>query len=521
MKSVKLSSIVDISMGSTPSRNIPEYWGDGYPWVSIRDLDSKIVTKTKEQITANALQKARCKIVRKGTLLFSFKLTIGKMAFAGCDLYTNEAIAAFVIKDKKVVHPDYLYYALKTASYGGSNQAVMGKTLNSKSLADIEIPLPPFDDQFRIANLLGKVEGLIAQRKQNLQQLDNLLKSVFLEMFGDPVKNEKGFPAKPLAEFMSEQPDNGLYKPQSDYGSGTKIIRIDSFYDGIVQNIDGLKRVEITDSERKKYEVRPFDILINRVNSIEYLGKIGVVPEINEPVVYESNMMRFRLNTEIMLPVYLMNFWKTTYVKSQITARAKKAVNQASINQQDVNSLMVIEPPVGLQQSFEYIWKSIDLLLLRYQRSLNDLEGLFGALSQKAFRGELDLSRVALTPEGTGMDDEEKTAVEEDQSMKPSFELAAPSNLAILQTTEGRKTLLNEWLAAWVEHLEEVPFVAQDFMDAVRQMLSELSEDDAIELGIHEYDELKAYVFDSLEKGRLTQVFDDDNNRVQVKMVKR
>ena len=86
------------------------------------------------------------------------------MAFADCDLFTNEAIAAFSIKDEKKLNSEYLYYALKSATFGGSNQAVMGKTLNSKSLAEIEIPLPPLVDQIRIAHLLGKVEGLIAQR---------------------------------------------------------------------------------------------------------------------------------------------------------------------------------------------------------------------------------------------------------------------------------------------------------------------------------------------------------------------
>ena len=136
MRQEKLSSLLDISIGRTPSRNRPEYWGKGHPWVSIRDLNSKTVTDTKEQITDIGIKEARCKLVKKGTLLFSFKLTIGKMAFAGCDLFTNEAIAAFSIKDEDKLNPEFLYFALQSATYGGSNQAVMGKTLNSKSLAE-------------------------------------------------------------------------------------------------------------------------------------------------------------------------------------------------------------------------------------------------------------------------------------------------------------------------------------------------------------------------------------------------
>lgn len=215
MRHEKLSKLLDISIGRTPSRSKPAYWGAGHRWVSIRDLSSKIVTETKEQITDLALKETRCKVVPKGTLLFSFKLTIGKMAFAGRDLFTNEAIAAFSIKDEEQLNSEYLYYALYSATFGGSNQAAMGKTLNSKSLAEIKIPLPPLDDQIRIAHLLGKVEELIAQRKQHLQQLDDLLKSVFLEIFGDPVSNQREWEKKPFDSLGSINRGVSKHRPRN------------------------------------------------------------------------------------------------------------------------------------------------------------------------------------------------------------------------------------------------------------------------------------------------------------------
>lgn len=305
-----------------------------------------------------------------------------------------------VFEGHKDIHADYLLRYLKSnwgnAQIRANTEGAVRDSLKFKGLERIKLPLPLLDDQIRISHLLGKVDVLIAQRKQHLQQLDDLLRSVFLEMFGDPVRNEKGWPINPLTTYMSEQPNNGLYKPQSSYGSGTKIIRIDSFYDGIVQNIEGLKRVEITGAELLKFEIRPFDILVNRVNSIEYLGKIGVVPAISEPMVYESNMMRFRLNHEAILPVYLMYFWRTPYLKSQINSKAKKAVNQASVNQQDVTGLLVPQPSIELQKQFSSIVEKVEGIKSRYQQSLTDLEALYGALSQQAFKGELDLSGVPL-----------------------------------------------------------------------------------------------------------------------------
>ncbi len=266
--------------------------------------------------------------------------------------------------------------------------------ISRNALEGIVIPETAIDDQKRIAYLLGKVEGLIARRRQHLQQLDDLLKSVFLEMFGDPVRNEKGWDIEPLAKLIAHPPSNGLYKPQSSYGTGTKIIRIDSFYNGYVQNLDDLKQVDITSAEYEKYRIETDDILINRVNSIEYLGKLGVVPAIDEPVVYESNMMRFRVDKAAILPLFLMFVWRLPFIKSQITNRAKKAVNQASINQKDVLSFVVPRPPIPLQNQFAAIVEKVEGLKTRYQQSLNDLESLYGALSQKAFKGELDLSRV-------------------------------------------------------------------------------------------------------------------------------
>jgi type I restriction enzyme S subunit len=186
----------------------------------------------------------------------------------------------------------------------------------------------------------------------------------------------------------------------------------------------------------------------------------------------------------------------------------------------DFEKITMIKPPVELQNQFAAIIKKVDALKSRYQQSLADLENLYGALSQKAFKGELDLSRVVLPAEGPEVAEEEKTDIEEKQPMEPLFELPAPEELALLQTAEGRKSLLGEWLIAWLEHLGGAPFAAQKFMDAARQRLWELAEDEAPDWGAAEYDELKTQVFEALEQGRLIQGYDDANNRVQITAAK-
>ena len=395
MRLAKLSELLDISIGRTPSRNEPNYWGSGHRWVSIRDLSSKTVTETKEQITDQAVKEARCKLVKEGTLLFSFKLTIGKMAFAGCDLYTNEAIAAFQIKDEKQLNSEFLYYALQTATFGGSNQAVMGKTLNSKSLAEIEIPLPPLDDQIRIAHLLGKVEGLIAQRKQHLQQLDNLLKSVFLEMFGDPVRNEKGWETPTLIEVADFE--NG--DRSSNYPSGPDLVDDGILFlstKNIVNNRLNLdSKVFIT---KDKFEslsrgkATMGDVLIT------LRGTLGSC------CIYDSNkyfqafinaqMMIIRPKTSIR-SIYLHGF----ITSARIAGLLQRIGNGAAVPQLTATQLKALRvplPPPELQEKFAVGVERIEHIKSRYQQSLNDLEALYGALGQQAFKGELDLSRVPL-----------------------------------------------------------------------------------------------------------------------------
>ncbi len=401
MKPTPLSQLVTVSAGQAAPKS-DEFSDHGTPFVRAGSLDRLLSggpESSLELVSEETAKRRKLKTYPKGTILFAkrgMSATKDRVYVLQNPAHVVSHLAVLI--PKSGTHIDYLRLALKHFPPSSLIKDPAYPTIGLGDIEDFKIPAPDSSDaQIRIAHLLGKVEGLIAQRKQHLQQLDDLLKSVFLEMFGDPARNEKGWPINPLVIYMSEQPNNGLYKPQSSYGSGTKIIRIDSFYDGIVQNIEELKRVEVTDAELLKFEIRPFDVLVNRVNSIEYLGKIGVVPAIAEPMVYESNMMRFRLNHEAMLPVFLMYFWRTPYLKSQINSKAKKAVNQASVNQQDVTGLLVPQPPIDLQKQFSTIVEKVETLKSRYQQSLADLEALYGALSQRAFKGELDLSRVPMS----------------------------------------------------------------------------------------------------------------------------
>jgi type I restriction enzyme S subunit len=249
--------------------------------------------------------------------------------------------------------------------------------------------LPPLAEQRRIAEVLDRAEALRAKRRAALAQLDSLPQSLFLDLFGDPAANPKGWPVRQLGELIVDGPQNGLYKPSTDYGSGTPILRIDAFYDGVVTDISTLKRVRLTKAEATSFQLTENDVVINRVNSLEYLGKCALIPELPEPTVFESNMMRMRFDSKIAHPRFVVQFLQTGFAKSQIQMRAKHAVNQASINQQDVSGFRVSLPSIELQHEFARRVTAVEKLQTPQRASLAELDALFATLQHRAFKGDL------------------------------------------------------------------------------------------------------------------------------------
>lgn len=287
----------------------------------------------------------------------------------------------------------YLFHYLRQPSmiqYASSRTAGVNlPRLSPSTLASFEIPLPPLPEQRRIATILDKAASLRAKRYAAQMQLGALTPSIFLDMFGDPAKNSQGWERNLLGDLTMLGPQNGLYKPATDYGSGTPILRIDGFYDGEVSDLRMLKRLRASSEEIDLFGLREEDIVINRVNSREFLGKSALIPALTEPTVFESNMMRIRVDTARISPGYLIQYLQTAFVRSQVHRAAKDAVNQSSINQQDVKQLEVLLPPIELQEQFVKRVRKIRRVQTCGALALRELDALFASLQHRAFRGQL------------------------------------------------------------------------------------------------------------------------------------
>ena len=174
----RLGEICEIAMGRTPPRLNQAYWGHGYKWLSIADLQTKVVSDSKEEITE--LAAAMMTIIPKGTLLMSFKLSLGRLCFAGCDLFTNEAICSF---NKLQANAEFLYYVLGRTDFSlYGKQAVKGYTLNKESLKSIKVALPPLPEQTAIATMLTELDAELAVLEQRREKTRALKQAVMQEL---------------------------------------------------------------------------------------------------------------------------------------------------------------------------------------------------------------------------------------------------------------------------------------------------------------------------------------------------
>lgn len=308
----------------------------------------------------------------------------------------------------------YVYYYLRTI-----NLKEAGYSRHFKFLKQVEIPIPEkdgepdFDDQRRIAHLLGKVEGLIARRKQHLQQLDDLLKSVFLEMFGDPVRNEMGWEKPELKHFGKISTGNTPpRKDPSNYSSRyIEWIKTDNISADSVFISQAAEYLSETGATKARTVTKGALMVACIAGSVESIGRAALT---DRTVAFNQQINAIQPKKDVD-PLFLYVLFKISkaYIQSHASKGMKKILTKG-----DFEKITMIKPPVELQNQFAAIIKKVDALKSRYQQSLDDLESLYGALSQKAFKGELDLSRVALPVESTMEDTESTEAINHERYEK-------------------------------------------------------------------------------------------------------
>ena len=246
----------------------------------------------------------------------------------------------------ELVLPKYIFYRMQTIQVDHSTH----KRYWIQQYSKIKIKIPPLSEQehivSRIEELFSELDNAVETLNATKKQLEAYRQAVLKDVF--TIRNGEHCL---LSTLMVGSPQNGIYKPKSLYGDGTAILRIDGFYDGKILHDYEFKHVKLDDQEIDTYKLNINDLVVNRVNSMPYLGKCALVRSLKETTVFESNMMRIKLNEELVLPEYITYFLSSSMGRKELTKNAKQAVNQASINQTDVgNAIIPIPKSIQMQQ---------------------------------------------------------------------------------------------------------------------------------------------------------------------------
>ncbi|HBO0334679.1 TPA: restriction endonuclease subunit S [Pseudomonas aeruginosa] len=518
-----LRELVTFRGGGTPSKQVPEYWDGDIPWASVKDFTSTSLSETQDFITQEGLRNSSANLIPKGHVIIPTRMSLGKAAINAVDLAINQDLRALI--PKVPLDANFLLHAVLSLKEEivkkGSGATVKGIT--QEELYKLEIPIPEeFEGQIRIAYLLGKIEGLIAQRKQHLQQLDDLLKSVFLEMFGDPVRNERGWDKTQFSELLADIESGKSPKCEARQAEPDEW--------GVLK-LGAVTRCKFDEAENKalpkdvspsvRDEVKAGDLLFSRKNTYELVAACAYVFQTRPKLLMPDLIFRFvfKQGAEIN-PIFI---WKLLTCDSQRKAIQSLAAGAAgsmpNISKANLKTVRLITPPVQLQNEFASIVGKVEDIKSLYQQSLTDLEALYGALSQQAFKGELDLSRVAL-PAAPIEGEKPVAAAVPAPITVPVIELPETDLLPpALQDRTRLAPLLRFWLEAYRTQLGSAAFFLERFIAAAQARLAELHPDNDFAWTASDYESIKTWVFEALAAGALTQAFEDDGNRIELKAV--
>ncbi|HBC3539897.1 restriction endonuclease subunit S [Vibrio sp. GLN_5] len=315
--------------------------------------------------------------------------TCGNVHISRPKSYINGNAMALDNLDESQVFLKYLFYYFKARGFSDVISGSAQPQITGQGLKKVQIPLPPLDEQKRIAAILDKADAIRQKRTQAIDLADEFLRSVFLDMFGDPVSNPKGWDTSTLDELAIGKFQNGAYFPKDQYSTeGVEMVHMsDAFYDYVPRG--SMKRVIVGDADLKKYEVNAKDLLISR-RSLNYEGaaKPSLIEASDAPLLFESSLIRITPNPQLVNKLYLFSYLSNEIVKEHKIRKYVTGATIKGISQKNLEKVEVLVPPVELQEKFAQIFIKIEKIKTQLHQPLLNRD-VFESLSQKAFSGQL------------------------------------------------------------------------------------------------------------------------------------
>lgn len=533
MRKEKLSSLCKITNGYAFKSE--DYASHGYRVMRITNVQKGIVVDDDPKfIPDDIARKADNFKLNTGDILISLTGNVGRVGVVKpqhLPAVMNQRVG-LIRPTSDEINEKYLFQYLNSNQFEReaikNSNGVAQLNLSSKWIANHEIPFPTPDDQIRIAHLLGKVEGLIAQRKQHLKQLDDLLKSVFLEMFGDPVKNDREWDIQPYTNAILDISSGTSYggEDRSFLNSNELgVLKISAVTKGVFDPKE-YKVVNPSQLTKTLRFVKSGDFLFSRANTYELVAACCIVPNDYPQLFLPDKLWVLTINKDIVNPQFFNYLLKNEQYRDLVRNLASGGhESMLNISMKKFMTLNFPCPTFSLQNHFANIVEKVEGVKSRYQQSLTGLEALYGALSQKAFKGDLDLSNISLPEDKNNPTQEEgNNAHDLPAFLRKTDDPATPQQtvnfLAQTNLPDERSALITQWFEHYLADTSpDTRLGAAQLLESTWQVLqNERFEVDGETPAItmDDYDRLKVLVFKALEVGKVRQHFDEETNRLEL-----
>lgn len=398
-KVVKLKNICKTSSGGTPSRNNPLFYKGKIPWIKTGELKDNYIFDSEEHITEDAVSNSSAKMFPQNTVLFAmYGATIGKTGILKISATTNQACCAFIPINKNTIDPYYLqqYFILNRKHIIHLSEGAGQPNTSQDFLRMFDFICPPYNEQQKIASILTNVDNLIQKTAQVLVQTQRLKKALMQRLLTKGIghtkfkKTELGeipeeWQISPLGDLL-ELCQYGLSKSLSETGD-YPIFRMNNIEDGYMKN-NNLKYIDISDKIFRQYKLEKGDILINRTNSIELVGKLGIFL-FDGDFTFASYLIRFRTKREILNSHFLNFFLNISGNQQKLKNLATHAIGQSNINATNLKTIRIPIPLIPEQQEIISILLRIDYLIQKLKDKKKTEDDLKKGLMQQLLTGRV------------------------------------------------------------------------------------------------------------------------------------
>lgn len=358
----------------------PSEWStSGLPIIRIQNLNS-----TGNEINYFSGECDEKYHIKDGDILVSWSGSLGVFKWAGGDAVLNQHI--FKVSFNKVkIEKMYFFYTMKSVLVE-MERHTHGSTMKhiTKSKFDnIEVMIPTLEIQKKVVEVLEKAENAIEKRRESIKLLDELVKSKFIEMFGDTMINSKGYDIRHLEDLADIV--SGITKGRKVSGKQLKEVpymRVANVKEGYIDWSE-IKTIEATKEEIQRYCLLEGDVLMTEGGDPDKLGRGALLYNPPENCIHQNHIFRVRLNKKSMNPVFLSEYLKHPLVKRYFLKCAKQTTGIASINMSQLKKAPILLPPLELQNQFADLVKQVDKLKFEMEESLVEIEINFNSLMQK------------------------------------------------------------------------------------------------------------------------------------------